>query len=446
MSLSSTRVRRENAGNRMRALVEQQMQENASFGDDVLDDAEDYVVEAQDDVFDDDFGSTDEDEEQIDDEATVRAEEKATRQQVQKKLKTTLHRPKARATVSSALAMTDRPIISAKSSTVGKPSPGAARQKRKAALGDPMLHSVRQSNRSSTKAATQQLQQKLVETTKRRALVPQRPRVVEVELTQEQKLEEANETEKLNLASLDKIIQGEEEGKAKRATQKARVEGSLLRFRSFKWPIIQELDNENIDVMVTEARTSSSHGGHASSFDSASAPSPSPPPSPHSQKVATGSFATQSTLTFENFTEDPFLAYKNHPKRPQPHICAITGLRARYRDPVLSVPYATKEAYATLKRLVGGEYAWSPICQAYIHSFDTIVPAGTPDKWVNSTFGEVIPPPASVADDLVGDGVTVVSGKPNKGKGKTQQAGAAHGTASVDTVTAPANTMVEVIP
>ncbi|KAJ3183769.1 Vacuolar protein sorting-associated protein 72 [Geranomyces variabilis] len=434
MSLSSTRARRENAGNRMRALVEQQMQENASFGDDVLDDAEDYVVEAQDDVFDDDFGSTDEDEEQIDDEATVRAEEKAARQHVQKRLNTRLHRPKARATVSSALAMTNRPVISAKSSTAGKPSPVAARQKRKIALGDPMLHSVRQSNRSSTKAATQQLQQKLVETTKRRALVPQRPRVVEVMLTQEQKLSEAKETEQLNLASLDKIIQCEEEGKAKRATQKARVEGPLLRFRSFKWPIIQELHHEDVDVMEA--------------LDSTSAPSPSPPPplplrSPAA--AAPGSFAAQSTLTFENFAEDPFVAYKNRPRRPQPHICPITGLRARYRDPVLSVPYATKEAYATLKRLVGGEYAWSPICQAYIHPFDTQAPAGTPDKWVNSTFGEVIPPPTSVADDLVGKAVTVVNGKPSKGKGKNQQMNAAHETVVVDTGAASADTIVQVI-
>ncbi|KAJ3159393.1 Vacuolar protein sorting-associated protein 72 [Geranomyces michiganensis] len=444
MSLSSTRARRENAGSRMRALVEQQMQENASFGDDVLDDAEDYVADAQDDVFDDDFGSTDEDEEQLDDEAAVRAEEKAARQQVQKKLKTSLlHRPKARATAASALAATDRPVIPAKRLPVAdKPSLSAARQKRKAALGDPMLHSVRQSNRSSTMAATQQLQQKLVETTKRRALVPQRPRVAEIELTQEQKLEEAKETEKLNLASLEKMIQCEEEGKAKRATQKARVEGPLLRFRSFKYPLIQDLDVQDLDVMDADVRSSATHA-HSSNLDSTMERSPSPPKAPRSAEDGAYSFESRSTLTFENFVEDPFATYKTRQRRPQSHICPITGLRARYRDPVLSVPYATKEAYATLKRLVQGAYAWSPVCQAYIHPFDAHVPSGTPDKWLDSSFGEPLlfqTEEAAVMDP------SAANGKINRGKGKTHAIDIGHQRMSADAGAASADPMTQLIP
>ncbi|TPX57164.1 hypothetical protein PhCBS80983_g04015 [Powellomyces hirtus] len=383
MSLSSTRARRENAGSRMQALVQQQLQDG-QFDDDVLDDVEDYVVEVQDDVFDEDFGSTDEDEEQIDGEAKIQEEEKAARQSHRRtKVLISKAKPFPQPAVRSS---TDKPSVT--KAPVKRP-----RTKAKEALANPLLSSVRQSNRSSTIAAKKQLQQKLVETSKRRALVPPRPRVAEVELTQEQKLEEAKETEKINLASLNRIIQSEEDNRLKRAHRVERAPGPIIRFRSFRCRLVEEA-KEKVD-------TSSSmdiDNGAASSDDQIPPLLSHEPPSIHSAEEGAHAenpsskeqFVSKNHIIFDGFTEDPFEKWNTQCKEPEQQRCPITGLRARYRDPKTSIPYATKDAYAVLQRLINGQYAWSPVCQTYIHPFNAVPPAGTPHQWIDSTFGQVV--------------------------------------------------------
>lgn len=55
----------------------------------------------------------------------------------------------------------------------------------------------------------------------------------------------------------------------------------------------------------------------------------------------------------------PVVPSRNRPFRPRQSTCVITGLPARYRDPVTGVAYATKEAFHTLRRVLHNEYRWT---------------------------------------------------------------------------------------
>ncbi|WFD36906.1 hypothetical protein MCUN1_003797 [Malassezia cuniculi] len=52
---------------------------------------------------------------------------------------------------------------------------------------------------------------------------------------------------------------------------------------------------------------------------------------------------------------------RNRPFRPRQSTCVVTGLPARYRDPATGMPYATVEAYRTLRRVLAHEYIWTGI-------------------------------------------------------------------------------------
>lgn len=50
---------------------------------------------------------------------------------------------------------------------------------------------------------------------------------------------------------------------------------------------------------------------------------------------------------------------RNRPLRPRQSTCVITGLPARYKDPVTGIPYASAKAYKILKEVVRGDFVWS---------------------------------------------------------------------------------------
>ena len=62
---------------------------------------------------------------------------------------------------------------------------------------------------------------------------------------------------------------------------------------------------------------------------------------------------------------------RNRPFRPRQSTCVITGLPARYRDPQTGIPYATTEAYRTLRRVLARDYIWTGIA-----GHDTALSAG----------------------------------------------------------------------
>ncbi|KAJ3011701.1 hypothetical protein HKX48_006704 [Thoreauomyces humboldtii] len=363
MSFSVDRVRRENAGNRYQALLQSQLQDDSLFDEDVLDDAEDYVEENEQDEADADFGSTDEDENPLDEEGQVRAEEKAAR----RKPVAGIVRPMAR-------TVQRRTILTGSGAGASSPVPGPSPigtqggrivkkttlPSKRRTMHSPLAPAARQSNRSSTVAAKKQLQQKLVANIQRRAMIPQKAKVVEVELTQAEKLAEAVETEKINLASLNTIVQAEEEGRRKSVKQIKKVEGPMITTRSFRVPV-----------------NPPPHDGSDRDH-----------PNPEDDTSLSTSYTSRTTLAFVNFSSDPFATLSTPaPIALQPSRCPITGLPAKYRDPSTLIPYATAAAHGVIRRLIRGDYAWSPVCQAYIHPKDVIPPLGVPGQWLQSTLG-----------------------------------------------------------
>ena len=55
----------------------------------------------------------------------------------------------------------------------------------------------------------------------------------------------------------------------------------------------------------------------------------------------------------------PLVPSRNRPFRPRQSTCVVTGLPARYRDPETGIPYATVEAYQTLREILRDEYMWT---------------------------------------------------------------------------------------
>ena len=151
------------------------------------------------------------------------------------------------------------------------------------------------------------------------------------ELTQEEKLHEAEETEKLNLESLKKYEQMELENKrrAVRLTNRV-VKGACIRYRSVSMPLIthNNTDNDKINVeeIVDEDEDKSS--------------------------VASRSDIECQERTFLTFSDhDTFRnAFPLSKRRlTQQKICPITRLPAKYYDPVTQHPYANLQAFRILR-------------------------------------------------------------------------------------------------
>jgi vacuolar protein sorting-associated protein 72 len=61
------------------------------------------------------------------------------------------------------------------------------------------------------------------------------------------------------------------------------------------------------------------------------------------------SLGQDTSIEFKEWQEDPFISFKPRIRVKRPLRCAITGLPAKYRDPKTGIPYATKEAYEQLR-------------------------------------------------------------------------------------------------
>ena len=137
-------------------------------------------------------------------------------------------------------------------------------------------------------------------------------------LTQEELLAEAKITEKVNLASLDAYQKLELEKKKKIST-KLTIKGPIIRYHSVTMPLVKreneeqdnELDNENVNSLKQSRNF--------------------------------------ITFTDENTLQQFFPNMKLKP--PQPKKCVITGLPAKYFDPVTKCPYHNLIAFKALREM-----------------------------------------------------------------------------------------------
>ncbi|XP_074282603.1 SWR1 complex subunit 2 [Silene latifolia] len=124
----------------------------------------------------------------------------------------------------------------------------------------------------------------------------------EKRMTQEEMLLEAAQTEIMNLRNLERVLAREEEVKKRAIVHKAVYTGPQIRYISKNGQSFLEFNNG---------------------------------------------------LKFESELTTKFASY------PKKAVCAVTGLPARYRDPMTGLPYATKEAFQILRERYVAENSYS---------------------------------------------------------------------------------------
>ena len=159
-------------------------------------------------------------------------------------------------------------------------------------------------------------------------------------LTQKELLEEAKRTEWENLASLEAYVRLEAEKKKVKEKVKV-VQGPFMRFHSTSMPMIAELPdplnikqeegNQVVDIGSAEAAQNQQSGGEQ-------------PPSTESQKYCRNFLIFTDTI---NYPSAFFPSSK--PRKPRKRFCPVTGLPARYMDPITGTPYATSQAFRVIR-------------------------------------------------------------------------------------------------
>jgi len=125
-------------------------------------------------------------------------------------------------------------------------------------------------------------------------------------LTQSELLAEARITEEQNLASLAQLMQFQEDQKKSKVT-KAKYQGPIIRFQSVRMPLFGDDGKEN-------------------------------------------GYCSRSFLEFTDTKSFPQEYFPSKVKYPKKEMCVVTGLPAKYKDPLTGLPYATIEAFKYIRQ------------------------------------------------------------------------------------------------
>ncbi|QRW05772.1 kinesin motor domain protein [Ceratobasidium sp. AG-Ba] len=253
MSLSATRSRRTNAGNRWAEALAAALVENGDASDpDAEISGDEFVGKEEEDVFESDFESTDEEEytkEGIEDgEKQVIAEERAQRRAARARATKTAATPAQR--------MLERAIRGEPARKKQKVSAKTECDKsaRKGTGDSVMWDATRQSRRTSTVKHKALVRERLKDAEQRKAHAVKRPRKAIVTKTQDELIAEALELEEKNVKSLQEFLVKEEEKRAAaRRVVRMRIEGPKLRWISRA---------EDVRVRIEEVATTPAVGSN----------------------------------------------------------------------------------------------------------------------------------------------------------------------------------------
>lgn len=154
-------------------------------------------------------------------------------------------------------------------------------------------------------------------------------------MTQQEMLEEAKWTELENLASLEAFTRLEEEKRQVKEKKKV-IKGPVIRFHSISMPMISEPDPELESAQDPQISVSRNDTTPATSTD-----------------TTTTQQQTHYCRNFLVFTDTA--AYPSEyfpskkPLKPKRLICPVTGLPAKYIDPITETPYATPQAFKIIR-------------------------------------------------------------------------------------------------
>ncbi|GAA5905678.1 hypothetical protein JCM6882_008744 [Rhodosporidiobolus microsporus] len=219
----ATRARRNNAGNRMQALIEDEAQAEVEDMFKEEENDEEFAQKEEKDEFDSDFGSTDEGEgdEEDDEEAGERklqreAKEakKAAASKKKRGFQAPVH-PFARQTKAQRAKAASASAEASTSATTLDDEEKPAKKRRKSATAaavDPaFLLPQRESSRRTAVESRRQVQDRIKETEQKKAVAPKPVKKAQVTLTQADLIAEALETEEVNRAALLAFYAAEED-------------------------------------------------------------------------------------------------------------------------------------------------------------------------------------------------------------------------------------------
>ncbi|KAJ8675391.1 hypothetical protein QAD02_011177 [Eretmocerus hayati] len=176
--------------------------------------------------------------------------------------------------------------------------------------------------------------------------------------SQEELLEEALETEKINLKSLEKYQRLENEKKNARTVRKAPV-GPMIRYQSHSMPVMVLSNSQKetkIDVVDDGADANSENVATNSQQKkdetqiSKSQKSGNSSQSKDFESVETNGYYERSFVTFDSALQFTEIFKKKTPPRPTlKSFCAITRLPARYRDPMTQLPFRNVQTFRLLR-------------------------------------------------------------------------------------------------
>ncbi|XP_057365892.1 vacuolar protein sorting-associated protein 72 homolog [Daphnia carinata] len=336
--MSLQRERRVNAGNRLSKLLEEEEQDDdfykSTYGgfNDEEDDNE-FIFKAeedQDDIVDSDF-SIDENDEPIsdqEDEGTKRKRGVVNTKAYKEPKATTSKHLKGDKNIDE---MTER-IAQAGEKVDDSSEVPKARSKYARKTRIPSQAREKKAVRQTTALKSAETVQRLRERETRGKRKHNRRDNGE-KLTQQQLLEEAKETELLNIQSLEKYHQLELEKKKTRVVKKAPT-GPTIRYLSTSMPLIQELNAEPERINVEEDEDKEENLVNQTGI---------------SALVDSKSCCERTFITFstDSLVEANFSRKKVNP--PQKNVCPITRQRAKYFDPVTQLPYSTVQAFRILR-------------------------------------------------------------------------------------------------
>ncbi|KAI0027003.1 YL1 nuclear protein-domain-containing protein [Vararia minispora EC-137] len=418
-SLVRRRSRRSTAGNRMEAALAEMSIEDTQEGDDDRDFVADVADEG--DIFGSDFESTD-------DEAARVVSEMTDKVAIKHRLE------RATAAAAARQRVTFNPDA-AESASMHSSEPEKKRRKVSlgvavnAETGQPVSVGRRQSGRSLTALARTASLARLVEEAKQKSSTPKKAKAKEKPPTQDELLKRALDMEDGNIEAHRNYLANEEERRKRAHVVRTAVEGPLVRWVSRREVIVLPLPEEHAPVSnallpvslpsipaTTPPFAGTLTGSYvvpfqpgaqqslyttlfppeptsnlASSLPTPSAPPPqSPTPPPLTETVARQyvvhevsqepnarppSWKETMTALFGDhvaWEELRVFTAKNRPLSRPVLVCPITGLPAPYRDPCSGVPFANREAYTVLMKILNYDYVWCAELGCYVTPFETV--------------------------------------------------------------------------
>ena len=257
-ALAHGREKRATAGNKLRALLDAEFQEDELFKEDEHDEefesekseeGEDYLSES----------SSDEDEEKQDDEeegeraliAQQKADAKISRERKRKAADHLVKPAPKKRVVPRKENIPTETVLSKAASTTSSIS------NRRISF-DPLLHAARRSSRALTVQTTNEVHSRIISAAARRAsqpIIQKRERTPP--LTQEERLAQAILTEEENKMSLKRIVEAEEERARKRrekleALRRRQFNEPVIRFISRRVNLIEETPDEAEDDIIID--------------------------------------------------------------------------------------------------------------------------------------------------------------------------------------------------